>query len=194
MNEQAKSRNFQHRKPIYESLRGKTGLDIGSGPDPLVIDGATVRTWDVMPGADYNGDAQYLDCLPDEMFDFVSSSHCLEHMRDVTISLTHWARVLKPGGTMLVTVPDFWFYERGCWPSMFNPDHKQRFSFMPMPDEANCWTAGRMIRLADSLGLDTEEVFLELNGFDFAAHACRFLIDQTLSDAVAQVCYVWRKK
>ena len=105
------------------------GLDVGAGNDPLskwlpqFPKMLSVRSWD-MP----DGDAQYLDGVADNSFDFVSSSHCLEHMRDVHRALNNWLRVLKPGGYLVVTVPDEDMYEQGVWPSNKNPDHKSTFT------------------------------------------------------------------
>ena len=105
------------------------GLDIGAGPDglsryvgvfPLM---RSVRDWDVA-----DGDAQYLKGVPDESVDFVHSSHCLEHMRLPLTAAYEWLRVLRPGGHLIVTVPEMEMYERGHWPSAFNPDHKWRFT------------------------------------------------------------------
>ena len=107
------------------------GIDIGSGPDPLgnqrfygawpMLDAC--REWD-MP----DGDAQFLEGIPDETFDFVYSSHTLEHMVDPLIALHNWWRVLKRGGYLIVVVPDEDMYEQGVWPSTFNGDHKHTFA------------------------------------------------------------------
>jgi SAM-dependent methyltransferase len=63
-----------------------------------------------------------------DTFDFVYSSHCLEHMRDVPETLRNWTRILRPGGWLYVVVPDYVLYEKMSWPSRFNSDHKQSFS------------------------------------------------------------------
>ncbi|MBV5346213.1 MAG: methyltransferase domain-containing protein, partial [Rhodoferax sp.] len=60
--------------------------------------------------------------------DFVHSSHCLEHMRDVREALKNWIRIVKPGGFLILTVPDEDLYEQGQWPSRFNTDHKWSFT------------------------------------------------------------------
>lgn len=105
------------------------GIDIGGQPDPLgqyagiFARMLSARTWDLA-----DGDAQYLACVPDESLDFVHSSHCLEHVVDVNEALRNWLRVLKPGGYLIVTVPDEDMYEQGLWPSRFNPDHKWTFT------------------------------------------------------------------
>jgi ubiquinone/menaquinone biosynthesis C-methylase UbiE len=73
------------------------------------------------------GDAQMLSNVADQTFDFIFSSHCLEHMRDPYEALSNWIRVVRPGGYLVISVPDEDLYEQGVWPSTFNSDHK--FSF-----------------------------------------------------------------
>ena len=105
------------------------GLDVGGKPDPLGrYVGAfarlqSCRTWDLE-----DGDAQFLAGVPDDSLDFVHSSHCLEHLRDPREGLSNWVRVVRPGGYVVVTVPDEDLYEQGGWPSRFNPDHKWTFT------------------------------------------------------------------
>lgn len=106
-----------------------TGIDIGCGPDPISQYAeqfprmGMVRSWDMV-----DGDAQYLESVRDEQFQFAHSSHCLEHMQDPKIALHHWLRVIKPGGYLVVTVPDEDLYEQGQFPSTFNHDHKWTFT------------------------------------------------------------------
>ena len=49
-------------------------------------------------------------------------------MIEPRVALQHWLRVLKPGGHLVVTVPDEDLYEQGVWPSTFNGDHKHTFT------------------------------------------------------------------
>ena len=102
-------------------LQGK-GLDIGCGNDPVRPD---VRRFDVEHG-DANCVTQVIREL--ESFDYVFSSHCLEHMRDPIAALDDWWKLVKPGGALFVIVPDEDLYEQGYWPSIFNSDHKSTFT------------------------------------------------------------------
>jgi SAM-dependent methyltransferase len=97
------------------------GIDIGAGSDflgqyteqfPLM---SSCRPWDLK-----DGDAQLLATVPDTSLDFAHSSHCLEHMRDPREALKHWLRVLRPGGHLVVMIPDEDLYEQGVFPSTFN--------------------------------------------------------------------------
>lgn len=105
------------------------GLDVGAGPDPLHMYREffprmrSVAAWDLP-----QGDAQLLAGVADQSLDFVHSSHCLEHMVDPAAALANWFRVLRPGGFLVVTVPDEDLYEQGDFPSRKNADHKWTFT------------------------------------------------------------------
>jgi SAM-dependent methyltransferase len=81
-----------------------------------------------------DGDAQLMASVPDNSYDWVHSSHCLEHMRDAKEALSNWYRILKPGRYLVALFPDWELYEGKVWPSRFNPDHKQRFSLTVKED------------------------------------------------------------
>ena len=105
------------------------GIDIGSGPDPLAQYHdffplmKSCRAWDLK-----DGDAQDMAGVADQSFNFVHSSHCLEHMRDPRAALANWLRILKRGGHLVCLVPDEDLYEQGKFPSTFNADHKHTFT------------------------------------------------------------------
>jgi SAM-dependent methyltransferase len=120
MNETSKAKERRSREGFFDRYMQGNGLDIGYGGD-LVVPNA--RGWDLA-----DGDAQDLPGLENESFDFVYSSHCLEHMRDPVVSLLNWWRVLKPGGYLIFIIPDEDLYEHGIWPSVYNPDHKNTFT------------------------------------------------------------------
>ncbi len=170
------------------------GIDIGGKPDPLgkyvgifpLMQ--SVRIWDKQ-----DGDARYLAGVPDDSFDFVHSSHCLEHMVDVYEALQNWARVLKPGGFLIVTVPDEDLYEQGVWPSRFNPDHKWTFTIA----KAESWSP-RSINVVDVVThfadvLETERIVCQHDFFQEEQHGRK--PDQTLTPvAECSIEIVWRKR
>jgi SAM-dependent methyltransferase len=104
---------------VLSLLKGE-GLDIGAGADPIV---PGVRTFDQA-----QGDANRIDEYIHQQFDFVFSSHCLEHMLDPWDALARWWKLVKPDGHLIVIVPDEDLYEQGYWPSLFNEDHKHTFT------------------------------------------------------------------
>ena len=105
------------------------GIDIGAGPDCLdrykhvFKQMIKVDPWDWE-----HGDAQYMATVQDNTYDFVVASHCFEHMVDPYIALENWIRIVKPGGYIIITIPEEFLYERGIWPSINNTDHKFSFS------------------------------------------------------------------
>jgi predicted SAM-dependent methyltransferase len=109
-------------KAMNEKLFKGKGIDIGAGTDGISKRGFNVYEWDLK-----DGDAQYLAGIPDNNYDFVHSSHCLEHMVSVRLALKNWIRVCKPGGYITIVIPDEELYERNHWPSKFNFDHKWSF-------------------------------------------------------------------
>jgi SAM-dependent methyltransferase len=120
MDETSKIRSIRGKefRDIYFSGRV---VDIGCGRD-IVVPHA-------IPFDLEQGDAQrILDYLEPESFDCVHSSHCLEHMRDVESALKQWWALIRPGGYLVIVVPDEDLYEQGAWPSLFNPDHKATFN------------------------------------------------------------------
>jgi len=64
-------------------------------------------------GATTCADARALP-FPDAAFDRVVAAEVLEHVDDDAAALAEVARVLRPGGTVAVTVPA-WLPERVCW-------------------------------------------------------------------------------
>lgn len=121
-------------------IQGK-GIDIGCGNDPLTPD---CQAWDRTLGS---GDAQKMAGVADETYDWVYSSHCLEHMVDPREALQNWWRILKPGGYLLVAVPSALLYEQGHWPSAFNADHKSTWEV-----STPCPWSNKHYSLAEELG------------------------------------------
>lgn len=118
--ETTKARGRRVRQGFFEKYCQGRGLDIGYGGD-LLSENCT--GWDFE-----HGDAQYLRGLGDSEFDFVYSSHTLEHMVDPAIALRNWWRVLKQGGSLILYIPHRDLYEKKKnLPSRWNEDHKHFF-------------------------------------------------------------------
>jgi SAM-dependent methyltransferase len=164
------------------------GIDVGCGTCPVsAADFPKIKNvipWDAMFGA---GDAQYLTGVNDNTFDFVHSSHCLEHMVDVKVALKNWIRVTKPWGFVVVTIPDEFLYEHAYWPSRFNPDHKHSFT---MRSEPVIPTSKNVLELLLGLwNVDVEHVTLLTSKFDKTAPRS---VDQTLGEAECAIEFVLR--
>lgn len=178
MYEQSKSARRRYFNGAFHSRYFVgSGLDIGAGTDSIKrfamqFRGITaIRSWDLP-----DGDAQYLESIYDNTYDFVQSSHCLEHMVNVKEALLNWVRVVKPSGYLVITVPDEDMYEQGVWPSRFNQDHKHTFTM----SKRKSWSPvsinvlGLLTELSDVVKVDKVER-LE----DFFSHYST-TVDQTL--------------
>jgi predicted SAM-dependent methyltransferase len=102
------------------------GIEIGALIHPLwVPPGVRVRYVDYMGGAelldaagevypnldgavdvDVVDDVNRLTKFDDGSVDFVIANHVLEHLEDPATPLHNWVRVLRPGGVLMVSLPD----------------------------------------------------------------------------------------
>lgn len=62
--------------------------------------------WSGKTGKQYISEGSDLSYIKDEEYDFLLSSHNLEHMANPIKALNEWKRILKPGGVMLLALPD----------------------------------------------------------------------------------------
>lgn len=112
------------------------GIDVGAGDDYLALNRHVFsRIGDMVNWDQDNGDTQTLPGIEANSFDFLHSSHCLEHLHNPYQALARWTQVVRPGGHLIVTVPDWHLYEHQQWPSRFNPDHKWIFTSQPIAHE-----------------------------------------------------------
>jgi SAM-dependent methyltransferase len=122
-----KARARRQRQGFFQMFCQGRGLDIGWGGDLLA---SNCIGWDLE-----DGDSEKLKGVEDASFDFVYSSHNLEHMVNVDNALTNWWRVVKPGGHLILYVPHRDLYEkRTRLPSRFSSYH--RCFFLPETDDA----------------------------------------------------------
>lgn len=86
------------------------GLEIGAGKTPYCDPARTtfldknVDDKDATENADIVADADAIP-VPDATYDYVFSSHVLEHVQNTIRTLNEWLRVLKPGGVMVAVLP-----------------------------------------------------------------------------------------
>jgi SAM-dependent methyltransferase len=168
------------------------GVDIGGKPDPLLLYKELfkgireLKTWDWE-----DGDAQFMSGVDAETFDFVHSSHCLEHLQSPEEGLKNWLRIVKPGGHLIITVPDEDLYEQGVFPSTFNRDHKWTFTMY----KGESWSSKsvNVLTLVQGLGPGAELVRAEQISATYRYDLPRF--DQTLSPvAECAIEFIVRKR
>lgn len=103
----------RHRFASHLGPRNGCGLDLGSGGDPICPTAIQVELEEQYTpdlGGAYpvqlRGDATRLRWFADGVFDYVYSSHLLEDFAEWEPVLREWVRVLKPGGHLLLLIPD----------------------------------------------------------------------------------------
>ena len=194
MHEASKSIFFRLKDSRYATryLRGD-GIDIGSGGDslgqyyeffPLMT---SIRSWDLE-----DGDAQYMNSVSENTFDFVHSSHCLEHMFDPKAALNNWIRILKPGGHIVCLIPDEDLYEQGIFPSTYNTDHKWTFTI----NKKSSWSPKsiNLLDLIKNLDHDVEVKKIELMDSTYR-YNLGIRVDQTTTPVgESAIEFILRKK
>ena len=119
---------------LATSFRGKTGLEVG-GPSPFfkpgqfpiylfaeridgvnfshhtvwegsLTEGQTYNYYSGKAGRQYIAEASHLAGIADKTYDFLLSCHSLEHVANPLQALQEWKRVLRPGGVIVLVLPD----------------------------------------------------------------------------------------
>lgn len=99
--------------PYFLQFCKGEGLDVGCGAWPL-------------PGAipvDLREGGDALN-LPAGQWDYIASSHCLEHLNDPVAALEHWRLRLKFGGVLFLNLPH---PDMRYWRPQFCKKHRHLF-------------------------------------------------------------------
>lgn len=174
-NETKKSHMRRLNTGDYEKFFTGVGIDIGPGDYPLPVRG--VVEFDKRKGFD----AHDLSMYANFHFDFVYSSHCLEHLENPYVAIREWWRVLKHGGHMCIVVPEFALYEKRNIPSKYNKDHKTYWTLKSLYQ--------RVVHESGIHGYQVMRLQVNDNGFDYSDKKN----DQTTCGAQAEVEIVVKK-
>ena len=115
-------------------------LDVGSGASPyrqvLEARRLTVETLDLSAASspDHVGSADRTG-LPSESFNLVVCTQVVEHVDDPSAVITEIARILRPGGHLILSAPHVWF-------------------FHPHPHDYWRFTQQGIVRLVETAGLE----------------------------------------
>lgn len=163
-NEASKTNLLRGPEFIEKYLSGKV-IDIGCGVDRVT---KTAEPFDLE-----HGDAGHiLEYRQAESYDVAHSSHCLEHMANVPGALRQWWALIKPGGYLILVVPDEDLYEQGRFPSVFNTDHKATFrinksdSWSPVSYDLRTLVEG--LENAEIVSIDRQD-----SGYDYTMQRTR---------------------
>lgn len=95
---------------INEYVRGDV-LEAGAGHSPyhsaLLAKSTSITTLDIDPGTDPDivGDVQDMNGIHDSVFDSILSTQVLEHIPRPRVAFHEFARVLAPGGILVLSAP-----------------------------------------------------------------------------------------
>lgn len=94
--------------PLYQIAHQIDGCNFSNNTvwENTIKEGANYRYNDKLLGYQYIKEAQELSGIESNYYDFVIASHCLEHVANPLKAVAEWIRVLKPGGALMIIVPD----------------------------------------------------------------------------------------
>lgn len=177
---------FQRKLTALAPLRGERALDVGCGDgsftEALLEECAEIHGIDVQdkwldrfrqrcagkPHIHIQRMSASEMTFPDAYFDLILSVETLEHIPDLTGAAREMARVLRPGGELVLTCPNRWFpFENHGyrWRGREYPGRVPLLTYMPPLHDrlslARVFTVGALKRLFGAHGFS-------LRGVDYA--------------------------
>ncbi|MBM4162917.1 MAG: class I SAM-dependent methyltransferase [Lentisphaerae bacterium] len=125
------------------------------------------------PGQQYIAEACDLRFAPDNTYDFVISSHCIEHLANPLRSIREWIRVTKNGGILALVIPH---KDKTC-------DHDRPVTsldhlihdFQDNVDETDMTHSAEILELHDRGGDSRDADKAALHQRVFSNHECRWM-------------------
>ena len=127
MKEASKAMQRRAKTIEYDTYFIGNGIDMGCGNDNIIEFKDRFNINSVLAYDKAQGNAELCTNVIDNRFDFLHSSHCLEHLENPTRGLLNWIRLVKVDGYLIITVPDEEMYEKNQWPSIMNIQHHYSF-------------------------------------------------------------------
>lgn len=102
------SQIFNSEIPIYPIVKNIDGCNFSSRTvwEGQVQEGNNYNFFGLKNGYQYICEASDLNKIPSGKYDFIISSHCLEHCANTLKTVEEWLRVIKKGGVLLFVLPD----------------------------------------------------------------------------------------
>ena len=102
------SRIFQNLFPVYKDVNSITNINFSTQTfwEGEIIDGKNFRYFGNKIGNQFILEATNLNKLKKDQFDFVISSHTLEHIANPIKAVLEWKRVVKKGGCIFLILPN----------------------------------------------------------------------------------------
>ncbi len=94
--------------PLYNIVSGVDGCNFSTKTiwEGSIEAGETYFYQENKKGYQYISEASDLQQIPASKYDFVISSHCLEHVANPLKAVSEWLRVLKNDGIILIVLPN----------------------------------------------------------------------------------------
>lgn len=99
---------FSGMLPIYQFVAGLDGVNFSSDTvwEGRIQAGNTFSFDSRRSGRQFISEATDLREIPTARYDFLLSSNCLEHVANPIKALAEWKRVVKPGGGLVLVLPN----------------------------------------------------------------------------------------
>ncbi|WP_250516030.1 methyltransferase domain-containing protein [Caballeronia sp. INDeC2] len=193
MKETSKASLRRSREPAFiQHYFAGDGIDICAADDSLASHAHVFpRMRNVTSWPATKGDLSAMGGADEASFDFLHASHLLAGQHNPHKALARWLELVKPGGHVIVTVPDEDLYGKGVWPNRFNDAHKASFTIhkagKTLPRSVNVLD---LVQAMSSVA-DCERIMLVRDHFDSARREA----DQTAdSHAECVIEIVLRKR
>ena len=101
------SKIFNIEIPIYKIIKELDGCNYSTKTiwEGQINEGNNYTFYENKNGHQYIYEASNLINIPNEKYDFIIASHCLEHCANPLKTVEEWLRVLKKGGILLLILP-----------------------------------------------------------------------------------------
>lgn len=102
------SKIFSQEIPIYPIIESLDGCNFSTQTiwEGDLEEGDNFNYFGNKMGYQFICEASNLKAIPDEKYDFLIASHCLEHCANVLKTVEEWVRVVKKEGALLLVLPD----------------------------------------------------------------------------------------
>lgn len=99
---------FRIRLPLYRKAGSVDGVNFSGSTvwEGAIVSGHTFAYLPECRGLQFIADATDLSQIESASYDFVLSSNCLEHVANPIKALLEWRRVIRPGGALILVVPN----------------------------------------------------------------------------------------
>ncbi len=99
---------FSREVPLYPIIGSLDGCNFSNQTvwEGHIVQGDNYHYFEGKTGFQYICEASDLSGVPEEKYDFLLASHCLEHCANTLKTMEEWLRVVKKGGAVLLVLPD----------------------------------------------------------------------------------------